>query len=83
MAVAAAADSADDSGDDTGDDALAMWADTVPNVGNSFTRNTVGRDLIVGDIHGAGRGLPEEARAEIEMIPRPFVLQHHEFLTEG
>ena len=26
----------------TGDDALAMWAQDVPNVNNSFTRNTIG-----------------------------------------
>jgi hypothetical protein len=46
----------------TGDDALAMWAENVPNVGNSFTRNTVvapilanhlvsygGRDIVMTD----------------------------------
>ncbi|MET0416018.1 MAG: glycosyl hydrolase family 28-related protein, partial [Actinoplanes sp.] len=46
----------------TGDDALAMWAENVPNVGNSFTRNTIvapilanhlvsygGRDIVMTD----------------------------------
>ncbi len=46
----------------TGDDALAMWAENVPNVGNSFTRNTIvapilanhlvsygGRDIVISD----------------------------------
>ncbi|MBM2622888.1 discoidin domain-containing protein [Actinoplanes sp. LDG1-06] len=46
----------------TGDDGLAMWAENVPNVGNSFTRNTVvapilanhlvsygGRDIVMTD----------------------------------
>ncbi|MEV6303967.1 discoidin domain-containing protein [Actinoplanes sp. NPDC051861] len=46
----------------TGDDGLAMWAENVPNVGNSFTRNTVvapilannivsygGRDIVISD----------------------------------
>jgi hypothetical protein len=46
----------------TGDDALAMWAENVPNVGNSFTHNTIvapilanhlvsygGRDIVMTD----------------------------------
>ncbi len=34
----------------TGDDALAMWADTVPNVGNSFTRNTIGVTVLANHL---------------------------------
>ncbi|MBX7269945.1 discoidin domain-containing protein [Micromonospora sp. Llam7] len=34
----------------TGDDALAMWADTVPNVGNSFTHNTIGVTLLANHL---------------------------------
>ncbi|MFC4016656.1 discoidin domain-containing protein [Micromonospora sp. GCM10011542] len=34
----------------TGDDGLAMWAQSVPNVGNSFTFNTVGVTILANNI---------------------------------
>nr|WP_258545508.1 glycosyl hydrolase family 28-related protein [Micromonospora provocatoris] len=34
----------------TGDDALAMWAQSVPNVGNSFTRNTIGVTVLANHL---------------------------------
>jgi hypothetical protein len=34
----------------TGDDGLAMWADTVPNVNNSFTFNTVGVTVLANNL---------------------------------
>ncbi|QDY08030.1 mycodextranase [Micromonospora sp. HM134] len=34
----------------TGDDALAMWAQSVPNVGNSFTRNTIGVTILANHL---------------------------------
>ncbi len=34
----------------TGDDGLAMWAENVPNVNNSFTLNTVGVTLLANNI---------------------------------
>ncbi|WP_049578751.1 glycosyl hydrolase family 28-related protein, partial [Streptomyces sp. SBT349] len=34
----------------TGDDALAMWAERVPNVGNSFTFNTVVLPILANNI---------------------------------
>ncbi|GIJ43869.1 mycodextranase [Virgisporangium aliadipatigenens] len=34
----------------TGDDALAMWADTVPNVNNSFTFNTIGVTILANHL---------------------------------
>ncbi|MGN9810047.1 discoidin domain-containing protein [Micromonospora sp. BQ11] len=34
----------------TGDDALAMWAQTVPNVGNSFTFNTIGVTILANHL---------------------------------
>ncbi|GIF74754.1 galactose-binding domain-containing protein [Asanoa siamensis] len=38
----------------TGDDALAMWAQNVPNVGNSFTRNTIGVTLLANHLVSYG-----------------------------
>ncbi|HET6531494.1 MAG TPA: discoidin domain-containing protein [Actinoplanes sp.] len=38
----------------TGDDALAMWAENVPNVGNSFTRNTIGVTLLANHLVSYG-----------------------------
>src|SRR5262245_55304303 len=38
--------------------------------------------MVVGDIDRAGRGLPEQACAEIEMVSGPFVLHHDEALAE-
>ncbi|MFV2116125.1 discoidin domain-containing protein [Micromonospora sp. LOL_025] len=34
----------------TGDDALAMWAQSVPNVNNSFTRNTIGVTILANHL---------------------------------
>lgn len=34
----------------TGDDALAMWAQSVPNVGNSFTHNTIGVTVLANHL---------------------------------
>ncbi|MEV0724168.1 discoidin domain-containing protein [Micromonospora purpureochromogenes] len=34
----------------TGDDALAMWAQNVPNVGNSFTHNTIGVTVLANHL---------------------------------
>ncbi|WP_442933667.1 discoidin domain-containing protein [Micromonospora sp. CPCC 206060] len=34
----------------TGDDALAMWAQNVPNVGNSFTFNTIGVTILANHL---------------------------------
>ncbi|WP_089157901.1 galactose-binding domain-containing protein, partial [Micromonospora sp. NBS 11-29] len=34
----------------TGDDALAMWAQSVPNVGNSFTHNTIGVTILANHL---------------------------------
>ncbi|GLW05741.1 hypothetical protein Misp01_08710 [Microtetraspora sp. NBRC 13810] len=34
----------------TGDDGLAMWPDRIPNVGNSFTRNTVVAPILANNI---------------------------------
>ncbi|MCO1595713.1 discoidin domain-containing protein [Micromonospora sp. RHAY321] len=38
----------------TGDDALAMWAQNVPNVNNSFTRNTIGVTLLANHLVSYG-----------------------------
>ncbi|MFC7527455.1 discoidin domain-containing protein [Actinoplanes sp. GCM10030250] len=38
----------------TGDDGLAMWAENVPNVGNSFTRNTVVAPILANNIVSYG-----------------------------
>jgi hypothetical protein len=38
----------------TGDDGLAMWAQTVPNVNNSFTFNTVGVTLLANNLVSYG-----------------------------
>ncbi|MCW2506291.1 MAG: coagulation factor 5/8 type domain protein, partial [Actinomycetia bacterium] len=38
----------------TGDDGLAMWAQTVPNVGNSFTHDTVGVTLLANNLVSYG-----------------------------
>ena len=38
----------------TGDDGLAMWAERVPNVGNSFTRNTVVAPILANNIVSYG-----------------------------
>ncbi|GIF10005.1 discoidin domain-containing protein [Actinoplanes teichomyceticus] len=38
----------------TGDDALAMWAENTPNVGNSFTRNTVVAPILANNIVSYG-----------------------------
>jgi hypothetical protein len=38
----------------TGDDALAMWAQDVPNVNNSFTRNTIGVTLLANHLVSYG-----------------------------
>src|SRR5262245_10768713 len=38
--------------------------------------------MVVGDIDRAGRGLPEQACAKIEMVSSPFVLHHDEALAE-
>jgi hypothetical protein len=40
------------------------------------------RSVIVGDVDGSSRRLTEQARAEIEMVAGPIVLQHDEFLAE-
>ena len=39
--------------------------------------------MVVGNVDRAGRGLPKQAGVEIEMVPGPLVLQHHEFLAEA
>ncbi|MFF3854394.1 discoidin domain-containing protein [Micromonospora sp. NPDC002575] len=38
----------------TGDDALAMWAQSVPNVNNSFTRNTIGVTILANHLVSYG-----------------------------
>ncbi|MET8282654.1 discoidin domain-containing protein [Micromonospora sp. NPDC005174] len=38
----------------TGDDALAMWAQSVPNVNNSFTHNTIGVTLLANHLVSYG-----------------------------
>ncbi|MCX5068586.1 discoidin domain-containing protein [Micromonospora lupini] len=38
----------------TGDDALAMWAQSVPNVKNSFTHNTIGVTLLANHLVSYG-----------------------------
>ncbi|MFC5925943.1 discoidin domain-containing protein [Micromonospora vulcania] len=38
----------------TGDDALAMWAQNVPNVNNSFTHNTIGVTLLANHLVSYG-----------------------------
>ncbi|HWS32805.1 MAG TPA: discoidin domain-containing protein [Actinoplanes sp.] len=38
----------------TGDDGLAMWAENIPNVGNSFTRNTVVAPILANNIVSYG-----------------------------
>ncbi|TWJ28948.1 pectate lyase-like protein [Micromonospora sagamiensis] len=38
----------------TGDDALAMWAQTVPNVNNSFTFNTIGVTILANHLVSYG-----------------------------
>src|SRR5262245_21028858 len=38
--------------------------------------------MVVGDIDRAGRGLPEQAGAEIEMVSGPFVLHYDEALAK-
>jgi hypothetical protein len=38
----------------TGDDALAMWAQTVPNVNNSFTHNTIGVTILANHLVSYG-----------------------------
>ncbi|GLW32744.1 discoidin domain-containing protein [Actinoplanes regularis] len=38
----------------TGDDGLAMWAESTPNVGNSFTRNTVVAPILANNIVSYG-----------------------------
>jgi alpha-1,3-glucanase-like protein/F5/8 type C domain-containing protein len=38
----------------TGDDALAMWAQDVPNVNNSFTHNTIGTVLLANHLVSYG-----------------------------
>ncbi|NBE83307.1 galactose-binding domain-containing protein [Micromonospora rubida] len=38
----------------TGDDALAMWAQSVPNVNNSFTHNTIGVTVLANHLVSYG-----------------------------
>ncbi|GAA3915258.1 discoidin domain-containing protein [Actinoplanes auranticolor] len=38
----------------TGDDGLAMWAERIPNVGNSFTRNTVVAPILANNLVSYG-----------------------------
>ena len=38
----------------TGDDGLAMWAENVPNVNNSFTHNTIGVTLLANHLVSYG-----------------------------